>query len=65
MAWMNGEQQKALEWTLDEQAMVPLEQRRFGPHFEKPCRNPETIICAARPCQMAYACRHKIIWGRQ
>jgi hypothetical protein len=48
-----------IEWTEEEQRLVPIEQRRFGPHFEKPCRNPDTIVCAARSCQAAYRCR----WG--
>jgi hypothetical protein len=57
MAWMNGEEHKPLKWTPEKQAMVPIEQRRFGPHFEKPCRNPDTIVCAAPECQARYACR--------
>ena len=48
-----------LEWTEEDQHLIPLERRRFGPHFEKPCRNPDTIVCAARSCQAAYSCR----WG--
>lgn len=35
---------------------IPISERRFGPHFEKPCRNGDTIICAAPECQAAYTC---------
>jgi hypothetical protein len=31
--------------------------RRFGPAFEKPCRIPQTIICAIKRCQIADRCQ--------
>ncbi len=36
---------------------VPLEKRKLGPAFEKPCRNRATIICVAEKCRIAYACQ--------
>ena len=46
-----------LEWPEEDQHLIPIERRRFGPHFEKPCFNPDTIVCAARSCQQAYKCQ--------
>lgn len=54
---------KPLEWPEEEQYLVPIDRRRFGPHFEKPCFNPDTIVCAARSCQQAYKCRWGL-WGK-
>lgn len=34
--------------------------RRFGPHFKKPCRNPDTIICAIQRCRVHDRCQ----WSR-
>lgn len=31
--------------------------RRFGPHFERPCRNPDTIICAIEHCRINEKCQ--------
>ena len=31
--------------------------RRFGPHFAKPCRNPDTIICAIESCRIHEKCQ--------
>lgn len=59
MSELKQQQNAPLEWPPDEQWLVPLEQRQFGPHFEKPCRNPDTIICAARSCQATYSCRYQ------
>src|ERR1700732_674913 len=36
---------------------IPFDKRRFGPAFEKPCRNRATIICVAEKCRIAYACQ--------
>ena len=30
--------------------------RRFGPSFEKPCRNPDVVECAELKCQVANEC---------
>lgn len=49
-----------LEWPPSDQAIVPHEDRRFGPHFEKKCNNPDTIICAARSCQQVYKCMYRV-----
>jgi hypothetical protein len=51
-------QKQPSKYPVDQQ-LAPIEKRRFGPAFEKPCRNPNTIICTARSCQIAYRCR----WG--
>lgn len=47
-----------LEWPEEDQHLVPFDRRRFGPYFEKPCFNPDTIVCAARSCQQVYKCRY-------
>ena len=31
--------------------------RRFGPGYDKPCRNPNMIECAMPECQYANRCR--------
>ena len=49
-----------LEWPEEDQHLIPIERRRFGPHFEKPCANPDTIVCAARSCQQAYKCQYRV-----
>jgi hypothetical protein len=50
----------AFEWTPEDQALVPLDHRRFGPCFEKPCRNPDAMICARPSCQAVYSFRWRV-----
>ena len=52
-----------LEWPEEDQHLIPIERRRFGPHFEKPCANPDTIVCALSRCQAVYKCQWRD--GRQ
>jgi hypothetical protein len=42
---------------VEPEQIVPVESRRFGPSFEKPCRNRDTIICTIKRCREAYTCK--------
>lgn len=33
--------------------------RRFGPTFQRKCRDPRAFECARHACQLADACQHR------
>jgi hypothetical protein len=34
--------------------------RRFGPAFQRKCRDPRAFECARHACQVADACQHRV-----